>query len=184
MSIRETYSVRVADPGDDKSVSDLLSASYPALLAQDYDPRLLSAALPLMTKANPRLLASGTYYVAVNGSGGIIGCGGWTVEAPGGGGAKPGIGHIRHFAVHPDWTRRGVGQTILKRCFDDASARGLGTLECYSTLTAAAFYESAGFLPVAKIAVPMSSTVAFPSVLMRYDFRKAAHQAWLTIYPS
>jgi GNAT superfamily N-acetyltransferase len=152
-------------------VSELLSASYPVLLAQDYDPRLLSVALPLMTKANPLLLASGTYYVAVAGSGAIIGCGGWTAEAPGGGESKPGVGHIRHFAVHPDWTRRRVGQTLLKRCIEDASAWGVETLECYSTVTATSFYESAGFVPVAKIAVKLSPTVALPSVLMRYDIR-------------
>ena len=120
MSSCATYSVRVANPGDDKSVSALLSASYPVLLAQDYDPDLLSAALPLMTNANPRLLASGTYYVAVTGDGSIIGCGGWTAEAPGGGESTPGVGHIRHFAVHPDWTRRGVGLALLNRCIEEA----------------------------------------------------------------
>lgn len=169
------HALRVAAPGDNKTVSALLSASYRSLLAPDYEPDILAAALPLMTKANPRLLASGTYYVAVTGSGAIIGCGGWTAEAPDGGGSKPGTGHIRHFAVHPDWTRRGVGQTILKRCFEDASARGVATLECCSTLTATAFYESAGFVPVARIAVQMSPTVALPCILMRYDSRGAGH---------
>ena len=167
MSSYETYSVRVAGPGDNKPVSDLLSASYPVLLAQDYDPRLLSAALPLMTNANPRLLASGTYYVAVTGGGAVIGCGGWTAEAPGGGESKPGIGHIRHFAVHPDWTRRGVGLALLNRCIEEAQSRSVGTLECFSTLTAESFYRSAGFVAVGAIDVPMSPAVALPSLLMR-----------------
>ncbi len=163
----ETYAVRVADPGDNESVSDLLSASYPVLLAQDYDPRLLSAALPLMTSANPRLLASGTFHVAVTGSGAIIGCGGWTAEAPGGGEGKPGVGHIRHFAVHPDWTRRGVGLALLNRCIEEAQSRNVETLECFSTLTAESFYRSAGFVAVGAIAIQLSPAVAFPGLLMR-----------------
>jgi len=165
------HALRVATPGDDETVSALLSASYKRLLAPDYDPHILAAALPLMTKANPRLLASGTYYVVVADGGATIGCGGWTVEAPGGGESRPGVGHIRHFAVHPDRARRGVGQTMLKRCFEEASARGLATLECYSTLTAAPFYESAGFIPVTRIAVQMSPAVALPSILMRCGLR-------------
>jgi hypothetical protein len=59
------YALRVAAPGDNETVSALLSASYKRLLAPDYEPCILAAALPLMTRANPRLLESGTYYVAV-----------------------------------------------------------------------------------------------------------------------
>jgi N-acetylglutamate synthase-like GNAT family acetyltransferase len=167
MSGREAYSVRVADPRDNKSVSDLLSASYPVLLAPDYDPRLLSAALPLIINANTRMLASGTYYVAVTGGGAIVGCGGWTAEAPGGGESKPGIGHVRHFAVHPDWTRRGVGSALLNICIEEAQFRGVGTLECFSTLTAESFYRSAGFVVVDAIAMQLSPAVALPGVLLR-----------------
>lgn len=171
MSSGETYSVRVANAGDNKSVSGLLSASYPVLLAQDYDPGLLSAALPLMTNANLRLLASGTYYVAVTSSGAIIGCGGWTAEAPGGGESTPGVGHIRHFAVHPDWTRRGVGLALLNRCIEDAQSRSVGMLECFSTLTAESFYRSAGFVAVGAIAMRLSPAVAFPGLLMRRSLK-------------
>jgi GNAT superfamily N-acetyltransferase len=161
------YSLRAATPGDGEAVSALLEASYPQLLAPDYDPRLLVAALPLMTKANPRLLASGTYYVAESGSDAVVGCGGWTVEAPGGGGSRPGVGHIRHFAIHPEWTRRGIGRALLDRCVEEARARGVGNLECFSTLTAEAFYRAAGFVTVGPINVPMSPTIALPSVHMR-----------------
>ena len=49
-----------------------------------YDPHGLDAALPYMSRANPRLLASGTYYVAEI-DGVAAGCGGWSVEKPGSG---------------------------------------------------------------------------------------------------
>jgi GNAT superfamily N-acetyltransferase len=167
MSKDGEYSLRAATPTDGEGVSALLEASYPQLLAPDYDPRLLAAALPLMTKANPRLLASGTYYVAETGGDAVVGCGGWTVEAPGGGESRPGIGHIRHFAIHPEWTRRGIGRALLDRCVEQARAHGIKNLECFSTLTAEAFYRSAGFVTLGPVNVPMSPTIALPSVRMR-----------------
>jgi hypothetical protein len=46
--------------GEDISTADaLFCRSYPALLAPDYAPDVLSAALPLMSRANPKLLRSG-----------------------------------------------------------------------------------------------------------------------------
>jgi GNAT superfamily N-acetyltransferase len=167
MNEDDEYSLRAATPGDGEAVSALLEASYPQLLAPDYDARLLAAALPLMTRANPRLLASGTYYVAEARGDAVVGCGGWSVEAPGGGDSKPGTAHIRHFATHPEWTRRGIGRALLKRCLEEARAQGVGNLECLSTLTAEAFYHSAGFVTVGPVDVPMSPTVGLPSVRMR-----------------
>src|SRR5262245_61663382 len=167
MSGNDAYSLRAARRVDAAAVSALLEASYPQLLAPDYDPRLLAAALPLMTKANPRLLASGTYYVAQAAGEAIVGCGGWTIEAPGGGESPSGVGHIRHFAVHPQWIRRGIGKALLDCCLEEARARGFEALECLSTLTAEAFYRSAGFVVVGPLDVPMSATVMLPGVRMR-----------------
>jgi hypothetical protein len=55
--------VRVARPADSGAVSALLVASYSSLLGAHYDSYTLGRALPIMTKANPTLLAFGTYYV-------------------------------------------------------------------------------------------------------------------------
>jgi hypothetical protein len=49
---------------DGPAVSSLLEASYTKLLAIDYEPDLLANLLPLVTKANSQLLASGNFYVA------------------------------------------------------------------------------------------------------------------------
>lgn len=167
MSGNDAYSLRTARPDDAAAVSALLEASYPQLLAPDYDPQLLAAALPIITKASPRLLESGTYHVVETDNGRIVGCGGWTLEAPGGGERKPGVGHIRHFAIHPLWTRRGLGRLLLNRCIAEAKAQGLQTLECYSTLTAESFYRAAGFSTVAPMTFLLSPTVALPGTHMR-----------------
>ena len=58
------YGVRVVSRNDESGVSAVLAASYPALMAAAYTPEFLASAVPLMTKAQPHLLTSGTYYVA------------------------------------------------------------------------------------------------------------------------
>lgn len=159
--------LRVSVPADEAAVTALLRACYPPLLAMHYDAALLAQALPAMTKANPRLLAAGTYYVAQLASGALVGCGGWTADRPGSGEEVEGLGHIRHFATHPKFTRRRIGTQLLKRCFADARIDGRHGLECYSTLGAQDFYASAGFEFVERVDVDLPGNVRFPAVLMK-----------------
>jgi N-acetylglutamate synthase-like GNAT family acetyltransferase len=169
MAATMTYSVRVSTPSDADAVSTLLAASYSTLLASHYEKELLDRALPFMTKANPKLLASGTFYVAQSRPGGLVGCGGWTFEQPGIGNVVPGEAHIRHFATHPGWTRMGVARSIMERCRIDAKAQGIGKLHCYSTLAAESFYKEAGFKSVASSYVLMGSNVPFPVIMMQHE---------------
>jgi GNAT superfamily N-acetyltransferase len=102
------------------------------LFAVSYDSKILRLALPYIIKANPALLASGTYYVAETEPGILVGCGGWTAEKPGSGETAAGEAHIRHFAIHPEWTRRGIGASLLARCIRDARSLGIRKLHCFS----------------------------------------------------
>ena len=131
-----------------------------------YEDLILDAALPAMTVAQPRLLRSGSYYVAESAKRTIVGCGGWTKERPGNGEILEGVGHIRHFGVHPEWTRCGVGQAIYARCCGDAKAAGLTNFECYSSLNGEAFYAALGFEQLKKMDVEMLNGITFPSVHM------------------
>src|SRR5688572_5513313 len=99
------FSTRLATPNDFAGVDALLRASYPTLLARAYEPAVLAPALELMARANPKLLACGTYYVAETAEL-IIGCGGWTREYPGSTDVQPELVHLRHFGTHPQWTQR------------------------------------------------------------------------------
>lgn len=157
--------VRTATLSDEAAVTGVLSRSYPSLLAAHYDAALLARALPLMACANPKLLASGTYYVACDLDGHVIGCGGWTPERPGTGEIVPGIGHLRHFGVDPGTIRRGVGARLLAHAISEAEAHGIRDLECYATLSAEAFYRRAGFVTLRPIDVDMGA-LKFPSLLM------------------
>jgi GNAT superfamily N-acetyltransferase len=161
-----TSLIRIARPSDSEAVSALLAASYSNLLTACYDSDTLNRALPFMTRANPALLRSGTYYVAERGPGNLVGCGGWTTARPGSGEIIEGEAHIRHFATHPEWVGRGVGSSLLARCFSDARTLGIRKLHCFSTLNAERFYRASGFETIGPIGVPMGRSLIFPSVLM------------------
>ena len=168
-----TYSLRVASLQDEGAVTTLLEASYRRQLAGSYPPETLEKALPLMTKANPRLLASGTYYVAET-KGQLVGCGGWSMEAPGNGEQRQGTAHIRHVATHPDWLRRGIGRALLARCFHEAAAAGIGRLECLSTLVAVDFYLAAGFHVVGPMAMKLRGDVSIDGMLLHRKLAAAS----------
>jgi N-acetylglutamate synthase-like GNAT family acetyltransferase len=165
------FTVRLAGIGDADAVSELLTASYRSLMTGYYDPGVLAAALPIITQANPALLESGTYYCVVDRRGLLVGCGGWTRRAPGGAvGSGAGVedrGHLRHFATHPDYVRRGVGASVAERCFYAAADAGLSALECFASLNAERFYARLGFKRIDVRDVLVGGKIAFPSVLMR-----------------
>jgi N-acetylglutamate synthase-like GNAT family acetyltransferase len=163
----DPFLIRTARPTDTDAVSTLLETSYSHLLAASYDSNILRIALPYMIKANPTLLASGTYYVAEAEPGFLVGCGGWTTAKPGSGEMTEAEAHIRHFAIHPEWVRRGVGTSLLARCIRDARPLGIRKLHCFSTLNAEPFYRASGFETIGPIDVPMGPTVTFPAVLMK-----------------
>ena len=165
----ERFYLRVAGPKDGPAVSSLLEASYTKLLAIDYEPALMAKLLPLVTKANSKLLASGNFYVAQTQLGYFIGCGGWSREQPGSGEIRQGEAHIRHFATHPDWLRRGVGRALLNRCFRDAKNAAVKVLECHSSLSAVDFYRASGFVVVRSINMQSSPDVSTPGVLLRRE---------------
>jgi GNAT superfamily N-acetyltransferase len=163
------FSLRVTTPDDAVAVSALLEASYTSAFAGRYEDHVLAAALPLMTRANPRLLASGTYHVAETGDGALIGCGGWTVDRPGTGEVVGGLAHVRHFGTHPDWARRGVGRALFAQCADEAKARGIGRFECYSSLVAEDFYRALGFTVIERMDIELRAGIRLAGVVMAFD---------------
>lgn len=162
-----TFTLRLATPADSDAVSALLACCYPVLLAGHYAPDVLDVLLPRMTTANPALLGSGSYWLAVDGAGTVIGCGGWTRERPGTGAVEDGLGHIRHVGVDPGWAGRGVGRALLRRCFEQARAASVRELECLSTLNAEAFYRALGFETLRTLEVALGPGPGLPSLEMR-----------------
>lgn len=160
---------RWATPADAAAVGALLARSYPVLMRDVYPPDVLTAALPLMTRANPTLLASGRYLLAEGADGTLVGSGGWSEEEPGTRRSEPGLGHIRHVAVDPAATGAGIGRQIISRCAEAALAHGITRFECLSSLNAEAFYAALGFRRVRAVDALLAGAVRFPSILMIAD---------------
>jgi GNAT superfamily N-acetyltransferase len=156
--------LRPTTGADLQALDRLFADSYPALLAADYPAPLLAAALPLIARAQPHLLASGSYYM-IEEDGAPLAAGGWTAESPHGREA-PGIGHIRHVVTHPSATRRGLASRLLDHCIAEARAAGLTGLVAISTRTAVPFYRAKGFAMGRRIELPLAPGIAFPAIRM------------------
>lgn len=160
------FTLRTALPGDLADVTRLLEISYRQLMPSAYGQAATEALLPIIGRAKPELLASGSYYLAVTDEGAVIGAGGWTTGRPGTGEIEAATGHIRHVATDPSWTGKGVGRALMQRSFERARAAGIRRLECYSSLNAVDFYRRVGFKEVRRIDVPVGEDLIMPSLLM------------------
>ncbi|MEO3384806.1 GNAT family N-acetyltransferase [Mesorhizobium sp. CAU 1741] len=162
---RTDVMIRVATPGDLDPLERLIAASYAMLDDGSYDPQVLGKAMPAIARANPALLASGSYFVAeIDGE--AAGCGGWTRQKPGSGDIIDGVAHIRHFATHPAHLRKGVARALLDHCLNEAAAAGIMLMKSQSTLPAEPFYASAGFRRIRPIEVETAKGVFIPAVEM------------------
>lgn len=167
------YVIRPALPGDAQAVGKVLDRSYRTLLADDYEPDLLRAALPLISRARPSLLTCGTYFVLEQGEE-ILVAGGWSDMSPHGRPAQRGEGHIRHVACDPKVARQGLAAALMDRVLVSAAAAGVTRLHCQSTLTAAPFYKACGFVPRGRIDVRLPTGLLFPAVQMLWEAGRLA----------
>ncbi|HYG49078.1 MAG TPA: GNAT family N-acetyltransferase [Allosphingosinicella sp.] len=158
--------LRVATPEDAAAVEAVLAPSYTQLMAAAYPPDLLARTLPAITRANPDLLSSGRYYLVEAATGEPAGCGGWSPNPPGRKDEDPERAHIRHFATHPAWTRRGVGRLLYERCAADARASGFTVIEAWASLNGETFYAALGFRSLGPIETRMPGGVLFPAIRM------------------
>ena len=165
----DVLTIRRATPADLSEVDALLAYSYPKLLAADYAPSVLVLALPIISRARPELLASGSYFVAVNGTGRMVGAGGWTRGTPDGGDAVRAVGHVRHVVTRAGEVRRGIGRALMGWVMEDAASARIRRLDCLSTRTAVPFYKALGFRATGPVEVPLRPGIVFPAVRMHTD---------------
>lgn len=155
--------IRPTTRDDLAAVDMLLARSYPKLLKADYPPSVLVTALPIIARAQPKLLSCGTYYVVVE-ERLVLGAGGWTPDR-----TDRTLGHIRHVATDDRAVRRGVGRMLMEHCFETARAAGVTRMECWATLTAERFYQACGFETVGPMDVTLEGGISFPSLRMLRD---------------
>lgn len=157
--------IRPATLDDRAKLEELISICYADVYPGWYDEDILVDALPVMLKIDEKLLSSGRYLVAEK-AGAFAGCGGWSMAQPGTGAQSEGLGHIRHFATHPDFMRQGVGGAILETCVRHAREAGVKRLQCFSSLAAEDFYARNGFEKLQDANVMLDGRVSFPAILM------------------
>jgi GNAT superfamily N-acetyltransferase len=160
--------VRPARAADLPALDALFARSYPRLLKADYAPSVLVGAIPVIARAQPALVTSGTFFVAEE-DGALRAAGGWTAAAPGRlPQGAPGTGHVRHVVTDDRHLRRGLAGRVMAVVMSTARDAGLARLDCASTLTAVPFYQAMGFATVGPITVPLGPAgLRFPAVLMR-----------------
>jgi GNAT superfamily N-acetyltransferase len=161
------FTFRVATEQDVPALSNLISASVRELQVE-YTPAQREAAVATVFSIDSRLIADGTYFVALCEDGRVAGCGGWSrrktlyggdhqVEAiapelldPATDAAK-----IRAVFVHPEFARQGLGSAILAASERAAEAEGFRRSEMGSTLTGVSLYRLKGYREVERIEVPV-----------------------------
>ncbi|MFQ6551643.1 GNAT family N-acetyltransferase [Aestuariibius insulae] len=162
----QTLTVRPARGDDLGALDQMMARSFPALLRKDYPPSIMVTAVPLISKAQPGLLRSGTYFVAEDEDRTLIGAGGWSLTDPHDGDRRRQTGHIRHFAVDHRLARRGIGRALMAHVMRQASALGVRRLVAMSTRSAVAFYSAQGFTAIEDVDVPLRPGIRFPAVRM------------------
>lgn len=160
----QTLTIRAADPGDLSALDRLFTTTYPKLLKADYPPSVLVTALPLISRAQPKLLQTGTFFVAEL-DGAIVGAGGWTPWR------RSDVGEVRHVVTDFRQLRRGIGRAIFRRIFEQVEAAGLRVLNCQATRTAVPFYQALGFVPLGPIEIPLRAGISFPAIQMQRRMR-------------
>ena len=166
-----TLTIRTTGRDDFDAVDRLLSQSYPALLKRDYAPSVVVTALPRISRANPKLLRSGRYYLIEDEHAQVVGAGGWSRAGPVGGAPRAGLGHIRHVVTDHRRIRQGIGRALMRHTLDAARQAGVRRLDCLSTLTAVPFYRALGFSAAGAVELSLAPGIRFPAVQMHLDLR-------------
>lgn len=156
-----SFTLRPSTIADFDAVDALLARAYPVLLAPDYSAEVLARTLPVISRAQPDLLSCGTYFLAVERGGHLLGAGGWTQDA-----TQSALGHVRHVVTDDRAVRRGVGRAILSHALEGARAAGIERMACTATRTAVPFYRALGFAEIGPVDLELAPGIVFPAVEM------------------
>jgi GNAT superfamily N-acetyltransferase len=163
------FQLRIATSEDVAGIRELIEASVRGLQAGDYSAAQIEGALATVFTVDSRLIADGTYFVALAESGELAGCGGWSFRKTLYGGdhqmekivpesLDPAVdaAKIRAIFVHPKFARMSLGSLILEAAEKAAKKEGFTRFEMGSTLTGVALYTLKGYRETERRKVPVS----------------------------
>jgi GNAT superfamily N-acetyltransferase len=177
------WTLRLATDADIPELEALIPLSVRALQSAHYSPAQIEAALGPVFGVDRQLIRDGTYFI-IEAAGQIIGCGGWSRRKTLYGGDRDRSGEdaeldpqidparIRAFFVHPDWARKGIGQSILLRCEAAALRAGFTKAELVATLTGEALYAKFDYAVAERYEAPMRDGLGLPVVRMAKQLDK------------
>ncbi len=163
---------------DSTNLERLIIKSSTEINNSYYSDKEIVAALGTVWTVDKQLINDETYWVAENGDGKIIGCGGWSKrkilygkEATINSDTQeliPGIdpAKIRAFFVHPKYVRNGIGRKLLKICEKEAKKAGYKSLELVATLSGEKLYETVGFSEIKRQKIESKKGVYSETVTM------------------
>ncbi|MEL6644758.1 MAG: GNAT family N-acetyltransferase [Pseudomonadota bacterium] len=158
----QVVTLRTSTAADVSAIDRLLSDSYSRLLKADYPPSVQVTAVPIISRANPSLISSGTYYLAVTPVDEIIGGGGWTRSVK-----SVEMADVRHIVTDYRHLRRGIARRIMMGIISEARRAGIKRLDCLATRTARPFYDAMGFETLGEITVGLRPGIDFPTIRMQ-----------------
>jgi GNAT superfamily N-acetyltransferase len=169
--------LRSATEVDIPALGGLIERSARALSAGYYSAEQIESAIKYVFGVDSRLIADGTYLVALA-DGVVAGCGGWSRRRTLYGGDQRPIGEpdwldpsvdaakIRAFFVAPEFARRGIGRALLDACGRAALAAGFRRLELMATLPGVPLYAAEGFVETARVSDVLPDGTAIEFVRM------------------
>lgn len=151
------FVLRAATTDDLPALRTLIAESARQLSVGFYAPTVAESAITHVFGVDTQLVADGTYCVALDADGRMLGCGGWsrwqklyggdqtTTEPPTRLDPVRDAARIRAVFTHPDAARRGVASAIVRRCEREARAAGFTRATLVSTLPGEPFYAARGY---------------------------------------
>lgn len=161
------FEVRLATLDDIRALTELIATSARGLCGSDYTPAQVEAAIGTAWAVDTQLLRDRSYF-AIEASGALIACGGWSMRRTLFGGdhhsnREPELldpardaARVRAFFVHPRWARCGLGRLLLERCEREARAAGFQSAELVATLPGQRLYRAFGYVGEEQVLYPLA----------------------------
>ncbi|NIJ07156.1 GNAT superfamily N-acetyltransferase [Sphingomonas vulcanisoli] len=158
--------LRPATRGEIAALEGLIRTSARELGRGFYSDAETEAAITHVFGVDSDLVDDGTYLIAEDGAGRLLGCGGWSRRRTlfGGdnfAGRASGLldpaedaARIRAFFVAPQAARMGIASRLLAECETRAAAAGFTRMALMATLPGVPFYAARGYVAGGEILQP------------------------------
>lgn len=174
------FNIRPATRDDVDAIEAVMRRSLATLGRPAYDEEQVASAIRHTAHLDVTMIDDGTYFVAVDGAGTIIGCGGWSRReklfrgsAEQEDDAKVRLldpateaARVRAMFVDPAWSRRGIGREILLRAENAARAEGFRRTILMAMLSGERLYVACGYTSVEPAIIETPDGVALPCIVM------------------